>query len=176
MQLPTSTPVAPTGPPRDWRELLGVTQTSTGCYQAQISIKSFGQGSKYIGTFSDPELAARAFDHAARILRGPDAELNFPNVAAGEKQAVRHVPKLNNVSGTASAPDKKSTTVERLSAADNASTMTTNAPHSPLKSSPGSLPSPTRAPNPTPAAATVASKAPLHRLSESEVRLNRASN
>ncbi|KAK8487819.1 hypothetical protein V6N13_034597 [Hibiscus sabdariffa] len=39
----------------------------------------------WLGSYSTPVAAARAYDTAVFYLRGPSARLNFPNLLAGEK-------------------------------------------------------------------------------------------
>lgn len=54
----------------------GVYETSWGGTWF-ASIKQDGR-LIYLGTFLDAESAARAYDEAALLLRGPKARLNFP--------------------------------------------------------------------------------------------------
>ena len=51
----------------------------------------------YLGSFTDEEMAARAFDNAAIAMRGPQAVCNFPR----EGSNVKVVPLQAAVSGSA---------------------------------------------------------------------------
>lgn len=55
----------------------GVTQTQYGTWAANIKDPNGKQ--EYLGTFQSKELAARAYDTAARKYHGECARLNFPN-------------------------------------------------------------------------------------------------
>ncbi len=67
-------------------KFIGVTALPAGRYQAQITKDG---SSRYLGTFTNPSDAARAFDRAARAFRGKAARLNFPDVDGGE---LKHEP------------------------------------------------------------------------------------
>ena len=53
----------------------GICHTTDDCWQAQIA---FEGKSIYLGKFTDPAMAAKAYDTAARLLYGEYAFLNFP--------------------------------------------------------------------------------------------------
>ena len=59
------------------RRFLGVRQRPSGRWVAEI--KDSSQKLRlWLGTFDSPEEAARAYDSAARLLRGRNAKTNFP--------------------------------------------------------------------------------------------------
>lgn len=58
----------------------GVSQVASGKYEARIWIGGRGGYPHCIGTFSNPEKAARAYDKRAKELHGVFAALNFPEV------------------------------------------------------------------------------------------------
>ena len=56
---------------------LGVRQRPSGRWVAEIKVSS-QKLRLWLGTYDRPEEAARAYDFAARILRGRNAKTNFP--------------------------------------------------------------------------------------------------
>lgn len=69
----------------------GVCQTAKGKWQAQITYKG---RSIYLGSFDDPETAAKAYDTAARDIFGEYAFLNLPNNNEHVTSDFRHRRKL----------------------------------------------------------------------------------
>uniref|UniRef100_A0A1D1XJ09 Ethylene-responsive transcription factor RAP2-11 n=1 Tax=Anthurium amnicola TaxID=1678845 RepID=A0A1D1XJ09_9ARAE len=57
-------------------KFIGVRQRPSGRWVAEIK-DSLHKVRFWLGTFDSPEDAARAYDHAARNLRGPNARTNF---------------------------------------------------------------------------------------------------
>ncbi|KAI3420561.1 uncharacterized protein J3R85_012642 [Psidium guajava] len=74
----TATAVAPAAPPSKplFRRFVGVRQRPSGRWVAEIKDSS-QRVRLWLGTYDRPEEAARAYDEAARALRGENARTNF---------------------------------------------------------------------------------------------------
>ncbi|GEM_PF-1546853 len=72
----------------------GICLTSDGRWQAQIG---YDGESIYLGLYDDPETAAKAYDHAARMFFGNYAYLNFPNCTDAIKKEIKHFKKLTEI-------------------------------------------------------------------------------
>lgn len=66
--------------PKGERRFLGVRQRPSGRWVAEIK-DSLQKVRLWLGTFDTPEEAARAYDDAARALRGANARTNFESTA-----------------------------------------------------------------------------------------------
>ncbi|XAR51263.1 hypothetical protein NMG60_11005839 [Bertholletia excelsa] len=62
---------------RPSKRFLGVRQRPSGRWVAEIKDSSSHKLRLWLGTFDRPEEAARAYDTAARLLRGRNAKTNF---------------------------------------------------------------------------------------------------
>lgn len=69
---------SPRTPPRNESGYRGVRRTKAGCWAAGIM---HGYQTHYLGIFTTPEQAARAYDARATELKGERARLNFPVTA-----------------------------------------------------------------------------------------------
>ncbi|KAE8703672.1 pollen-specific protein SF3-like [Hibiscus syriacus] len=78
------------------RRFVGVRQRPSGRWVAEIKDSS-QRVRLWLGTYDTPEEAARAYDEAARALRGENARTNFASVNHGLKQPVSGSSPCNNV-------------------------------------------------------------------------------
>ncbi|XAR63094.1 hypothetical protein NMG60_11022913 [Bertholletia excelsa] len=78
----TVTAAAPPQAKSTTRRFVGVRQRPSGRWVAEIK-DSTQRVRLWLGTYDTPEEAARAYDEAARALRGENARTNFATVAPG---------------------------------------------------------------------------------------------
>nr|GEV28358.1 ethylene-responsive transcription factor ESR2 [Tanacetum cinerariifolium] len=82
------------------RKFVGVRQRPSGRWVAEIKDSS-QKVRLWLGTYDTPEEAARAYDEAARALRGENARTNFaPNANCNPSQ-------INSISGSMSESDTR---------------------------------------------------------------------
>ncbi|KAE8657683.1 pollen-specific protein SF3-like [Hibiscus syriacus] len=77
------------------RRFVGVRQRPSGRWVAEIKDSS-QRVRLWLGTYDTPEEAARAYDEAARALRGENARTNFTSVNHGSKHPVSGSSPCNN--------------------------------------------------------------------------------
>ncbi|KAE8701003.1 pollen-specific protein SF3-like [Hibiscus syriacus] len=77
------------------RRYVGVRQRPSGRWVAEIKDSS-QRVRLWLGTYDTPEEAARAYDEAARALRGENARTNFSSVNHGSKHSVSGSSPCNN--------------------------------------------------------------------------------
>ncbi|KAH7676217.1 AP2/ERF domain-containing protein [Dioscorea alata] len=91
--------------PRDEKRFIGVRQRPSGRWVAEIK-DSLQKVRLWLGTFDTAEDAARAYDRAARTLRGANARTNFKSPSVGpDDEALDNLPPFSFEDGCGPAND-----------------------------------------------------------------------
>ncbi|CAN1157545.1 Ethylene-responsive transcription factor ERN1 [Linum perenne] len=107
----TSTATVAVGKPR---RFVGVRQRPSGRWVAEIKDSS-QRVRLWLGTYDTPEEAARAYDEAARALRGENARTNFSSSVSGHRPDGKITAAAGSSSSSASASSGFSSLKAKLS-------------------------------------------------------------